>query len=136
MRKTTKTLTTPVLRTFTIEYPNSVAFMYSPQIIKVQLAALSVGGSVEVLVTHTPSGRNYAERRRLYDTYVTFDISRIMQLLAPDVDTLFQRLDYDKGKSLTEAFSLSISYLSEGSSAPVSILETTMTGMYGTLDQG
>ncbi len=136
MRKTTKTLTTPVLRTFTIEYPNSVAFMYSPQIIKVQLAALSVGGSVEVLVTHTPSGRNYAERRRLYATYVTFDISRIMQLLAPDVDTLFQRLDYEKGKSLTEAFSLGISYLSEGSSAPVSILDTTMTGMYGTLDQG
>lgn len=135
MRKTTKTLTTPVLRTFTIEYPNSVAFMYSPQIIKVQLAALDTSGKIVATVTHTPSGRNYTETRGLFQSEASFDISRVMQLLAPDVDTLLQRVDYVTGQSLSEAFTLSLVFES-GAGTKTGILDTTMTGMYGALDAG
>lgn len=135
MRKTTKTLTTPVLRTFTIGYPNSVAFMYSPQVVNVQLAAVDTSGRIKVTVTHTASGRSHTETRGLFQSEAHFDIRRIMQLLAPDVDTVLQRLDYQTGKSLSEAFTLTVEYESASGSA-TSVLETAITGMYGALDQG
>lgn len=138
MRRTTKTLTTPILGTFTIWYPNSVAFMYSPQVVNVELAATgatAASGKIKATVTHTASGRSYTETRGLFQLEAHFDISRIMQLLAPDVDTVLQRLDYATGQSLSEAFTLALEYESAlGSTATV--LETTITGMHGALDQG
>ena len=135
MRRTTKTLTTPIFGTFTIWYPNSVAFMYSPQIVKVQLAATSTSGKIRATLTHTASGRSYTETREFFESVATFDLSRIMQLLAPDVDKLFQRLDYDTGQSLSESFALELKYES-ASGSTASVLDATITGMYGTLDQG
>lgn len=138
MRRTTKTLTTPILGTFTIWYPNSVAFMYSPQVVNVQLAATgatAASGKIKATVTHTASGRSYTETRGLFQLEAHFDISRIMQLLAPDVDTVLQRLDYATGQSLSEAFTLALEYESAlGSTATV--LEAAITGMYGALDAG
>lgn len=132
MRTTTTTTTG---QTLTIGYPNSVAFMYSPQLVRVTGNA-PTSSKVAVTLTHTGSGRQHTETRAFYNGAVRFDISRIMQLLAPDVDDLFRRLDYDTGESLTEAFSLRVSYIS-GTGQTTQILSVNdIVGMYGALDQG
>lgn len=136
MRQITKSSTNPAA-VFTIRYPNSVAFMYSPQKVEVLRAAAGASGSANVTVIHTASGRSYTERRGFFNDVATFDISRIMQLLAPDVDELFQRLDYETGQSLTEAFTLQIGYLAAGSSSVQELYTVNdITALYGALDQG
>lgn len=132
MRTTTTTTTGQAL---TIGYPNSVAFMYSPQLVRVTGNA-PTSAKVTVTLTHVGSGRQHTETRAFYDGAVRFDISRIMQLLAPDVDNLFQRLDYEIGESLTEAFSLRVSYVSETGQTTQILNVNDITGMYGALDQG
>lgn len=132
MRTTTTTTTGQAL---TISYPNSVAFMYSPQLVRVTGNA-PTSAKVTVTLTHLGSGRHHTETRAFYDGAVRFDISRIMQLLAPDVDSLFQRLDYDTGQSLSEAFSLLVSYVSEPGQTTQILNINDITGMYGALDQG
>lgn len=118
-----------------IGYPNSVAFMYSPQIVRVECPHEDPGSlSVAVGLTHVASGRSYRETRRLYKGSVTFDISRIMQLLAPDVDELFRKLDHTDGVSLSERFELSVEYDDDDwhwlfENEPIDV-------MYGALDQG
>ena len=122
-------------RALTIDFPNSVAFMYSPQLVRVTGNA-PTSAKVTVRLTHAGSGRQHTETRAFYDGAVCFDISRIMQLLAPDVDNLFQRLDYENGESLTEAFSLLVLCVMEtGQTAPLLNVHD-ITGMYGALDQG
>lgn len=117
-----------------ISYLNSVAFMYSPQLIRI------TGGvdplQVTVKVTHMDSGRSYSETRVFHNGAVRFDISRHMQLLAPDIDTLFQRLDTETGPSLGEYFAFRITYR-DTDGWDYDILEREdILAMYGTLDQG
>ena len=135
MRQITKSLTNPVA-VFTIWYPNSVAFMYSPQKVEVQRAAVGTSGKAAVTVTHTESGRSYTEKRGFFNNVATFDISRIMQLLAPDVDQLFQRLDYETGQSLSEAFALQIDYIAADGTTQTLHTVNDITALYGALDQG
>lgn len=135
MRQITKSITNPIA-VFTIRYPNSVAFMYSPQRVEVHRAAVGAGGSANVIVTHTASGRSYTEKRGFFNDVAAFDISRIMQLLAPDVDQLFQRLDYKTGQSLTEAFTLQIEYIAPDGTTQTLHTVDDITALYGTLDQG
>ena len=128
------TITSTTGQTLTIDYPNRVAFMYSPQLVRVTGSA-PASAKVTVTLTNMGSGRRHTETRAFHDGAVRFDISRIMQLLAPDVDNLFKRLDYDTGESLTEAFSLLVSY--ENGQETTQILNVNdITGMYGALDQG
>ena len=119
----------------TVGYPNSVAFLYSPQLVRIECLNENAGAlPVAVGVTHTESGRSYRETRYLYNGAATFDISRIMQLLAPDVDTLFQRLDNTPGATLSEHFELNIEYNDDDWHW---LLENErLTVMYGALDQG
>ena len=118
-----------------VSYPNSVAFMYSPQIVRVECPHEDPGAlMVAVGITHVKSGRSHVERRSLYNGAVTFDISRILQLLAPDVDELFSRLDHTDGVCLSERFELSVEYNDEDwwwlmENEPIDV-------MYGALDQG
>lgn len=128
MRKTTTTLTNPI-RTYTIGYPDSVAFMYSPQIVWVQVAAAgALSGDVSVTVAHRGTGKNHTESRALYDNSAHFDLRRILQLLAPDVDTLPQRLD--AGDVPAETFAIVVRH--DGTT----LFSTTLRVMYGALDQG
>lgn len=129
----TTTIGAPIVAT--ISYPNSVAFMYSRQPVIVS-AKPSESGSVAVqVICETNNGKSYTETRSLYQGRVEFDISRIMQLLAPDVDALFQRLDYSIGQSLTETFTLVLTHTST-SGTESEMLRTTCTCMYGALDHG
>ena len=118
-----------------VSYPNSVAFLYSPQLVRIECLSEDPGAiMVAVGVTHVASGRSYRETRNLYKGSAVFDISRIMQLLAPDVDELFRRLDGANGACLSERFELSIEYNDDDwhwliENEPIDVL-------YGALDQG
>ena len=120
--------------TLRIEYPNSVAFMYSRQPVRLAFESGAEDvSSVEVQVWQVRSGQTYTEARRLRLNSVEFDISRIMQLLGDGVDSLTQRANADSF-SFAEEF-VFIVYLQTVKSR-VQVLADMMVGMYGALDQG
>lgn len=131
MRTTTTTTTGQAL---TIGYPNSVAFMYSPQLVRVTGLAPDFA-KITVTLTHVGSGRQHAETRAFHDGSVRFDISRIMQLLAPDVDEISKRLG-DEAPSFAEPFLLSVSFDTGQMKTPLLDPQAEIIGMYGALDQG
>lgn len=130
------TTTGPSRLQLTVRHPNSVAFMYSPQPLIVASNGNAGALAVTAKLTHMESGRTHIETRAFYDGAVRFDLSRIMQLLAPDVDTLFQRLDYNTGQSLSEAFSLLVSYRDTDGQTYEILEREDITALYGALDQG
>ena len=120
-----------------VDYPNIIAFMYSRQPVIVRGTA-DMAAQVRVTVTcETNGGKSHTETRAMYQGRAEFDISRIMQLLAPDVDTLLQRIDYDRGASLSEIFSLTVTIPdAEGYDHQLLSLPSGIVARYGTLDQG
>lgn len=122
-------------KALTIDYPNSVAFMYSPQLVRVTGSEVA-GAKIAVTLTHVRSGRQHTETRDFYERTALFDISRTMQLLAPDVDNILQRLSDIIAEGLTEAFSLSVSYVSATGQTTQILSVNDITGMYGALDSG
>lgn len=116
-----------------IHYPDVVAFMYSRQPVIVELSDTDVfSGPATVTVTNNETNRSYTEQRAFYNGRAEFDISRIMQLLAPDVDTITSRVDYETGQTLAQTFILTVETtenMEEG-------FEVAITGMYGALDPG
>lgn len=134
MRKTNLTTSGPSRLQLTVRYPNSIAFMYSPQPLMMESYGNAGPLAVKATVIHVSSGRSYTEERAFYNRTVRFDLSRIMQLLSPDVDTLFRRLDY--GTSLSEAFVIRVTY-QDTDGASYSIMDIDdITAMYGALDPG
>lgn len=120
-----------------VSYPNSVAFMYSPQLVKLESIGQDPGAfEVAVDVVHQGSARVHVEQRKFKGGVVTFDIGRIMQLLASDVDTLFRRLHETEGASLCEKFSLMVSYRDPDGDWQNLLDYIDITAMYGALDQG
>lgn len=118
-----------------IDYPNSVAFMYSRQPVIVTLPNGGAGvTSVGVKLSCPLTGRTHTESRAPYSSSIEFDISRIMQLLATDVDHITKRFEDEEGTSLSERFELAVSY-TQGQ-ATTQLLTAEIIGMYGALDQG
>lgn len=118
-----------------IGYPNSVAFLYSPQLVRIDCPNEDPGAlTAAVHVTHVASGRSHIETRNLYKGSAVFDISRILQLLAPDVDELFRRLDNASGAGLSERFELSVEYWDDDWHWLIE--NEPIDAMYGALDQG
>ena len=118
-----------------INYPNSVAFMYSRQPVIVTFPGGAAGAtSVGVKLTCPLTGRTHTESRAPYSSSIEFDISRIMQLLATDVDHITKRFEDEEGTSLSERFELAVSY-TQGQTT-TQLLTAEIIGMYGALDQG
>lgn len=118
-----------------IDYPNSVAFMYSRQPVIVTFPGGAAGvTSVGVKLTCPLTGRTHTESRAPYSSSIEFDISRIMQLLATDVDHITKRFEDEEGTSLSEQFELAVSY-TQGQTT-TQLLTAEIVGMYGALDQG
>lgn len=70
------------------QMPNVVAvYMYSPFPVIVRSAELD---AVTLTLTNTMTGASHSETRSLYDGKAEFDIARVAQLLAPDVDEVFR----------------------------------------------
>lgn len=131
----TSTITTGG-RTVKLEYPNSVAFMYSRQPVIVTFTSGATGvTAVAIKTTCTTTKRTHTETRAPYSSKLEFDISRIMQLLATDVDEITKRLA-NTGASLAEPFTLEISYTDAEGTHDLLEEPAEITGMYGALDQG
>ena len=132
MRNLTLTATGRIVR---IDYPNHIAFMYSRQPVIVKFISGAAGvTSVDVKLTCTTTGRTHTESRAPYSSHLEFDLSRIMQLLATDVDEITKRIDEESGQGLSEPFSLEVSYTA--SNTTTRLLKADIVGMYGALDQG
>lgn len=140
MRTLNVTLTDPLATEMSISYPNEVAFMYSRQPVIIKSAKNPGDLVVSVAVTCWDTNTSYRERRSFHNSVAEFDISRIMQLLAPDVDTIFSRLDSvnsESGSTLSVGFTVNFEYIDPSNGYPASLADpVTVTGMYGALDQG
>lgn len=135
MRTSTLTTTGSTPRIIKLEIPNSVAFMYSRQPVIVTFTSGASGvTSVDIKLTCKTTNRTHTESRAPYSSRLEFDISRIMQLLATDVDEISKRIGYWTGQSLSESFTLEISYIDKGDT--ITIATEDIVGMYGALDQG
>lgn len=136
MRTSALTTTGPSKLQLTIQYPNSVAFMYSPQ----PLIVNSAGGAGTLSVTATlrnlHTGNSYSETRAFYGNTVMFDLSRSMQLLATDVDKIFRWLDYKTGQSLSQVFGFELSYVDTDGKTYAILYKYDIIALYGALDQG
>lgn len=123
----------------TLEYPNSVAFMYSrqPAAVTITEGADKVT-AVQLTVTLLAANpRSHTETRAFYGGRVEFDISRTMQLLATDLDEVLRRIDGRQGASLANSFRLSVAVvLNNGTVLPMYGQPADIVGMYGALDQG
>ena len=120
-----------------ITYPNSIAFMYSrqPIIVEAEYGASSDIESITVEVQNDLTGDVYSETRALFASRVEFDISRILQLMSDDADSLTQRLSHNAGQTMAVSFTIHISYNS-AVWGPDLLHSDNITVLYGALDQG
>lgn len=111
-----------------VKYPNNIAFMYSRQPVIVTCVQAT---SVSITVTcDSNGGKSHTETRSLYDEKAEFDISRIMQALARDVDGVLERISYEGSASLAEVFSLRV----DVDDTIVLDLKSDIQALYGALD--
>ena len=114
-----------------VDYPNAVAFMYSRQPVVVQCGSATYPVRVTVKCD-TNGGASYTETRRLYQGRAEFDISRVMQILAPGPDGLLERLNDATDAPMCEVFSLTV----EVEGVTVLDVQGDIQAMYGALDAG
>lgn len=131
MRTTTSTVNGLLL---TIDYPNNITFMYSPQLVRITGDA-PAAAKASITVKHMDSGRAHTETRSFFDGAAQFDISHMMQLLSPDVDRLFERLDYETGQTLSELFEFRLKYIADDEETEI-LYREDIVAMYGALDPG
>lgn len=138
MRSTTVTIDTTqdtISRTVAIQYPNSTAFMYSRQPVIVDFGERNANlKHVSLTVTHS-SGASYTENRAPYKSVAEFDAGRILRLLAPDVDTIPERLGYGTEESISETFTIALSYTNTAGTTVELLTVSDIVGLYGALDQ-
>lgn len=70
----------------TLSYISPLAFMYSR--VPLLLSFLRPTGRVTVTVTNQDTGESFQETRSTYNNKASFDLSKIMQYLAPDATSL------------------------------------------------
>lgn len=115
-----------------VEYPNTIVFMYSRQPVIIQVGPTENYQATVKVTCDTNGGASYKETRRMLNGRAEFDISRIMQTLARNVDEVLQRVDYEGGSALAEVFSLEVRI---GNTAVLN-LESGIQALYGALDAG
>lgn len=129
--------TTLTSRNATLTYPNAVVFMHSPQPVIYKTTA-SQGELLYLDVFNDATEKFYREKRRCPDPVsqgdevtVEFDISRALQQLSPDIDTLLHGLDYSGCKSLGTELGVQLR-----DSSLHSIHNFTIWALPGALDAG
>jgi hypothetical protein len=124
------TVITSTVGEATLQYPDTVAFMYSRQPVIIELPK-APAGDARITIQCIRTGQTYTETRAFYSGRVEFDISRIMQLTAPDVDEVTKGVGGPVGQSLSVKFNVIIEsdLFVDGSTS------FTTYGMYGALDQ-
>lgn len=122
-------MTTIAINGGSMHMPNTFAvYMYSPFPVIVESASLS---DVSLHVTCRDTGLRHSETRALFDGRAEFDLARIVQLLAPDVDGVFGMnltLDGEASPYVELEFEL------DAPSGAV-LITRELLGLYGTQDQ-
>lgn len=120
-------MTTIAINGGSFRLPNTFAvYMYSPFPLIVESASLS-----DVNLHVTCAGRSHTETRALFDGRAEFDLARIVQLLAPDVDGVFGMNLSPDGEACPY---VAVEY--ELKTPDGAVLTTrSLWGLYGTLDQ-
>lgn len=112
----------------TMQLPNTFAvYMYSPFPVIVEAEGLA---SVDMYVNCRNTGRDHTEKRSLHDGRAEFDLSRIAQLLAPDVDDVFSMNLSQAGEACPY---ISLEFEIEAPDGTV-LITRTIWGIYGTMD--
>ena len=125
-------------RTAQVQYPNSIAFMYSRQPLIVALPADDSEDikSVTVIVS-AQEGASHRETRTPHEGRVEFDLRRMFQLLSKDIDTVLRRLDRADGLATNIVNDFNITIRLDLTDGTVHDLATySVTCLYGALDQG
>lgn len=120
-------MTTIAFNGGSLQLPNTFAvYMYSPFPVIVESASLS-----DVRLFVTCGGRSHTETRALFQGRAEFDLARIVQLLAPDVDGVFGMNPTQDGEACPY---VAVEFELE---APDETVLTTcaLWGLYGTQDQ-
>lgn len=113
----------------TVQMPNVIAvYMYSPFPVIVRSAKLD---TVALTLTNTMTGASHSETRSLYDGKAEFDIARVVQLLAPDVDEVFRMNLSQDG----EAAPYATMKLELATTSGENLLARSLFVLYGALDQ-
>lgn len=120
-----------------LEVPNYASFIYSRQPVIITFPNGAAGvTSVDIqLKANLEGGGTHTESRTPYSSVVEFDISRSMQLVAPDVDGVSKILDEKPANGLSIDFILKIYYTSTDGTT-TNLATEYITGLYGALDQG
>lgn len=121
-------MTTIAITGGTVQLPNTFAvYMYSPFPVIVEAEGLA---SVKMYVYCPSTGRGHTEKRSLHDGRAEFDLSRIAQLLAPDVDDVF-RMNLSQDGEACPYVSLDI-YVNSAAGDVLTSLK--LWGVYGAMD--
>lgn len=111
------------------QMPNAIAiYMYSPFPVIVRSAELD---TVTLTLTNIATGKQYSETRQLYDGKAEFDIARVAQLLAPDVDEVFRMNLSQDGESAP----YSTMGLTFDTQSGENLLTLSLFALYGAQDQ-
>lgn len=126
----------------TLTYPDAWAFMFSPvPVIYKYTGTDTAPDSVTVRVTSSDTRRAFSETRQVSpSSSVRFDISRICQELAPELDTLADGLKNPDALgggafNLSAAFSLTVVAVTGGQSLVV-LMAAPFYARYGACDPG
>lgn len=121
-------MTTIAITDGSLSLPNTFAvYMYSPFPVIVESASLA---SVEMYVYCRNTGRSHSEKRSLHEGRAEFDLSRIAQLLAPDVDDVFSMNPSQDGEACPY---VSLEFDIEAPDGTV-LSTQTLWGIYGAMD--
>lgn len=121
----------------TVQTPDALLFMYSPQPVIVETPdAPDASSYIEVTVTSMETRKSHTEKRFFHNGAVEFDVSRTMQLLAQPVEKVLSRVDFGGRYGLAERFKLEIGFRDyDGILYPLTSYDD-IQAMYGALDQG
>lgn len=113
-----------------VQAPNFIAvYMYSP--FPVIVSTIAGYHSISMQVTCASNGRSYTETRGVFDGSAEFDLARIAQLLAPDVDDVFRmNLSQDGEAAPYTRLTMTIT-ANDGTE----LLTRELFGIYGAQDQ-
>ena len=130
----TTTATTESTLDLTIQYPDPVIFIHSPQPLLVTFSDDGLDHRVSVTVKNAETGESYTETHQAHAGLAEFDISRMVQLVSRDPSDLGKTLTYeDTPVSFADEIQLSVAY-EEAWGYSDRVLNEYIWAMHGALD--
>ena len=133
-------LTGGPVRRAKIYYPVGLLFMYSPNVIRVEATDLaqSVEGLPVSFRISSSTGLAFTESRDFHSSAVELDISRLLQLLSPEVGEFFDR-PLDKGAHFGASYRIDLTYKDANGTEHFLgefTVDDGLEGVYGSIEPG